>query len=78
MNNKGKFKYFALGMLVATLWFFIIGGIVLCIRGGLSLLRPDVEGGAVSEQNLEKMEYFQNLLQTYYYEDISDDKVPFN
>lgn len=75
MNNKGKFKYFALGMLVATLWFFIIGGIVLCIRGGLSLLRPDVEGGAVSEQNLEKMEYFQNLLHTYYYEDISDEEL---
>ncbi len=75
MNNKGKFKYFALGMLVATLWFFVIGGIVLCIRGGLSLLKPDPEGGAVSEQNVEKMEYFQELLQTYYYEDISDEEL---
>ena len=75
MNNKGKFKYFALGMLVATLWFLVIGGIVLCIRGGLSLLKPDVEGGAVSEQNVEKMEYFQELLQTYYYEDISDEEL---
>ena len=75
MNNKGKFKYFALGMLVATLWFLVIGGIVLCIRGGLSLLKPSSENGAVSEQNIEKMEYFQDLLQTYYYEDISDEEL---
>ena len=75
MNNKGKLKYFSLGLLVATLWFMVIGGILLLIGGGISLAKKDTTGGAVSEQNVEKIVYFQDLLQTYYYEDVSEEEL---
>lgn len=75
MNNKGKLKYFSLGLLVATLWFMVLGGILLLIGGGISLAKKDTTGGAVSEQNVEKIVYFQDLLQTYYYEDVSEEEL---
>lgn len=73
MNNKSKVKYFSLGLLVATLWFLILGGILLLINGGV--FRKDNETGAVTEANIEKLEHFQQLLQTYYYEDVSQEEL---
>ncbi len=70
MTNKGKIKYFALGLLVATLWFLVIGGICLLISSGAFGGKKDTDGGAVTEANIEKIEHFQRLLETYYYEDV--------
>lgn len=70
MTNKGKIKYFALGLLVATLWFLVIGGICLLISSGVFGEKKDAESGAVTEANIEKIEHFQRLLETYYYEDV--------
>lgn len=70
MTNKGKIKYFALGLLVATLWFLVIGGICLLISSGVFGGKKDAESGAVTEANIEKIEHFQRLLETYYYEDV--------
>ena len=69
MNNKGKIKYFSLGLLVATLWFLVLGGIILLISS-IGFLHKGKQIGAVTDQNVEKMTYFQELLQTYYYEDV--------
>ena len=71
MTNKGKIKYFTLGLLVATLWFLVIGGICLLISSGVIGGKKDTgDGGAVTEANIEKIEHFQRLLETYYYEDV--------
>lgn len=45
------------------------------IGGGISLAKKDTTGGAVSEENMEKIVYFQDLLQTYYYEDVSEEEL---
>lgn len=71
MTNKGKIKYFTLGLLVATLWFLVIGGICLLISSGVIGGKKDAgDSGAVTEANIEKIEHFQRLLETYYYEDV--------
>ncbi|MBO5081901.1 MAG: S41 family peptidase [Lachnospiraceae bacterium] len=71
MTNKDKIKYFASGILVATLWFLVIGGICLLISSGVIGGKKDTgDGGAVTEANIEKIEHFQRLLETYYYEDV--------
>lgn len=71
MTNKDKIKYFASGLLVATLWFLVIGGICLLISSGVIGGKKDIgDGGAVTEANIEKIEHFQRLLETYYYEDV--------
>ncbi len=75
MNNKNKIKYFSLGLLVATLWFLILGGILLLINGGFPRLGRGSETGAVTEANIEKLEHFQRLLETYYYEDVPKDEL---
>ncbi len=75
MTNKGKIKYFALGLLVATLWFLVIGGICLLISSGVFGGKKDVGDGAVTEANIEKIEHFQQLLEVYYYEDVPRDEL---
>ena len=71
MTNKDKIKYFASGLLVATLWFLVIGGICLLISSGVIGGKKDAgDSGAVTEANIEKIEHFQRLLETYYYEDV--------
>ncbi len=70
MTNKGKIKYFALGLLVATLWFLVIGGICLLISSGVFGGKKDANYGAATEANIQKIEHFQRLLETYYYEDV--------
>lgn len=74
MDNKGKIKYFSLGLLVATLWFLVLGGILLLING-IGLFHKGGQTGAVTDQNVEKMTYFQELLKTYYYEDITEEEL---
>ncbi len=74
MNNKGKIKYFSLGLLVATLWFLVLGGIILLISS-IGFLHKGKQIGAVTDQNVEKMTYFQELLQTYYYEDVTEEEL---
>ena len=75
MTNKGKIKYFALGLLVATLWFLVIGGICLLISSGIFRPKSDMGGGAATEANVQKIEHFQRLLETYYYEDVSREEL---
>ena len=76
MTNKDKIKYFTLGLLVATLWFLVIGGICLLISSGVIGGKKDTgNGGAVTEANIEKIEHFQRLLETYYYEDVSKEDL---
>ncbi len=75
MDNKGKAKYFGLGILVSTLWFLALGGVILLIGGGASLFGKGKETGAVTEENIEKIEHFQLLLETYYYEDVSKEDL---
>ena len=59
MTNKGKIKYFTLGLLVATLWFLVIGGICLLISSGVIGGKKDAgDSGAVTEANIEKIEHF--------------------
>ena len=74
MNNKGKIKYFSLGLLVATLWFLVLGGIILLISS-IGFLHKGKQVGAVTDQNVEKMTYFQELLKTYYYEDVTEEEL---
>lgn len=74
MNNKGKIKYFSLGLLVATLWFLVLGGIILLISS-IGFLQKGKQVGAVTDQNVEKMTYFQELLKTYYYEDVTEEEL---
>ncbi len=74
MNNKGKIKYFSLGLLVATLWFLVLGGIILLISS-IGFLHKGKQIGAVTDQNVEKMTYFQELLKTYYYEDVTEEEL---
>lgn len=74
MNNKGKIKYFSLGLLVATLWFLVLGGIILLISS-IGFLHNGKQIGAVTDQNVEKMTYFQELLKTYYYEDVTEEEL---
>ena len=74
MTNKGKIKYFALGLLVA-LWFLVIGGICLLISSGIFRPKSDMGGGAATEANVQKIEHFQRLLETYYYEDVSREEL---
>lgn len=78
MNNKGKLKYFLLGTLVSALCFLALTGVILLIGSGIFMLNGgggSSEGGAVAEQNIEKIEHFQDLLKTYYYEDVSDEEL---
>lgn len=75
MDNKGKAKYFGFGILVATLWFLVLGAIVMLIGGGISLFDKGKETGAVTDENIEKIEHFQSLLKTYYYEDVSEEEL---
>lgn len=75
MTNKGKLKYFALGLLVATLWFLVIGGICLLISTGILGPKSDNESGAATEANIQKIEHFQRLLETYYYEDVDREEL---
>lgn len=74
MTNKQKLKYFALGLLVGTLWFLVIGGVCLLISSGIFGPRQS-ESGAVTEANIEKIQHFQKLLQTYYYEDVPEEEL---
>lgn len=74
MNNKGKIKYFSLGLLVATLWFLVLGGIILLISS-IGFFHKGKQIGAVTDQNVEKMTYFQELLKTYYYEDVTEEEL---
>ncbi len=74
MNNKGKIKYFSLGLLVATLWFLVLGGVILLISS-IGFLQKGKQVGAVTDQNVEKMTYFQELLKTYYYEDVTEEEL---
>ncbi|MBQ7767166.1 MAG: S41 family peptidase [Lachnospiraceae bacterium] len=75
MTNKGKIKYFTLGLLVASLWFLVIGGICLLISCGILGPKGDKDSGAVTDANVEKIEHFQRLLETYYYEDVSREEL---
>lgn len=75
MTNKGKLKYFALGILVASLWFLVIGGVCLLIGTGILGTKDDRESGAVTDANVQKIEHFQRLLETYYYEDVSREEL---
>ncbi|MBQ7834077.1 MAG: S41 family peptidase [Lachnospiraceae bacterium] len=75
MDNKGKAKYFGLGVLVSALWFLVLIAIVLLIGGGMSLFKKDKDTGAVTEENIEKIEHFQTLLETYYYEDVPEEEL---
>lgn len=75
MSNKGKIKYFALGLLVATLWFLVLGGVFLLFDKGILGADKDSQTGAATEANIEKIEHFQNLLEIYYYEDVSRDEL---
>ena len=75
MDNKGKAKYFGLGVLVSSLWFLVLIAIVLLIGGGMSLFKKDKDTGAVTEENIEKIEHFQTLLETYYYEDVPEEEL---
>lgn len=75
MNNKSKVKYFSLGLLVATLWFLILGGILFLINGGFGRGGKGGDASAVSEANIEKIAHFQELLEAYYYEDVPTDEL---
>lgn len=67
MNGKSKFRYFAIGFLVASAWFMILFIVLMLINGGFGR-RGGV--GAVTDENIEKIDHFQKLLSTYYYEDV--------
>lgn len=67
MNGKSKFRYFAIGFLVASVWFIILFVALMLINGGFSRGNG---AGAVTGENIEKIEHFQKLLTTYYYEDV--------
>ncbi len=75
MSNKGKIKYFALGILVATLWFMVLGGVFLLFDKGILGRANDNQTGAATEANIEKIEHFQKLLEIYYYEDVSREEL---
>lgn len=75
MTNKGKLKYFSLGVAVSTVWFCVLGLILLLIGGGVSLLNKGNQTGAISDENIEKIAYYQELLQKYYYEGVSEEEM---
>lgn len=75
MTNKGKLKYFSLGVAVSTVWFCVLGLILLLIGGGVSLLNKGNQTGAISDENIEKIAYYQELLQKYYYEVVSEEEM---
>lgn len=75
MTNKGKLKYFSLGVAVSTVWFCVLGLILLLIGGGVGLLNKGNQTGAISDENIEKIAYYQELLQKYYYEGVSEEEM---
>lgn len=75
MTNKGKLKYFSLGVAVSTVWFCVLGLILLLIGGGVSLLNKGNQTGAISDENIEKIAYYQELLQKYYFEGVSEEEM---
>lgn len=70
MTNKDKIKYFGLGLLVSSLWFLVVSIVCILIGTGFFDGKSDAGNGAVTEANIQKIEHFQQLLETYYYEEV--------
>lgn len=75
MNNKSKIKYFGLGVLIASICFLSLSLIILLFTGGFSFSRRGEGEGILTSANVEKLEHFQELLETYYYEDVPVDEL---
>lgn len=72
MNNGSKFKYFFMGVVVSSLFFSVFSLILMIFNLGV-FSRDSVHGtGALTAENIEKIGYFQQLLETHYYEGVTE------